>query len=194
MNLAAIKRNCMNRRTAIIINAPGGQWICNGPSAWLVEGLRVNEEAVAALFNLTAKQRDDMLIDEKTIDDPRWTPYGVDGEKDARDVGMLVFHGDAFMAIDCAEGVLWIPYDAIKHIKEDYRSFAVRWRNDEPMVAVYGDMFCEALVMPLNNRSSGEMREMAVKMSGPAWKYPDPDADAAEAEREAEEAVKGNGE
>lgn len=191
MNINAIRRNCMKRRTAIIMDAPYSQWICNGTAAWLVEGLRVDEEAVAALFNLTHKQRDDMYIRQNPMKDPRWSTDWVDGEETAKEAGMLLYHGDVFVAIRCSEGVLWIHYDAVKHIKEDYRAFAVRWKNGEPIVAVYGDLFCEALVMPLDNRSSGEMHEMAAKMAGAAWKYPDPEKEAAEAEEAAEDLFRG---
>lgn len=191
MNINAIRRNCMKRRTAIIMDATYSQWICNGTAAWLVEGLRMDEEAVAALFNLTHKQRDDMYIRQKPMKDPRWSTDWVDGEEAAKEAGMLVYHGDVFVAIRSSEGVLWIPYDAVKHIKEDYRAFAVRWKNGEPIVAVYGGLFCEALVMPLDNRSSGEMHEMAAKMAGNVWKYPDPDKEAAEAEEAAEDLFRG---
>lgn len=54
------------------------------------------------------------------------------------------------------------------------------------MVAVYEDLFCAALMMPLDNRSSGEMRDIARRLCVANYEWPDPERDAADAEAQAE--------
>ena len=52
MNINAIKRNCKGKKIAIILNSvSGSQWITNGQSAWLVEGMVLNVAALEALFD-----------------------------------------------------------------------------------------------------------------------------------------------
>ena len=40
MNLGIIKRHCVARKTALILNAGKRQWICDGSNAWPVEGVK----------------------------------------------------------------------------------------------------------------------------------------------------------
>jgi len=187
MNINAIKRNCKATSRAIILDSMAdGQWITNGTTAWLVEGLRMTVEAVEALFNLTNKQKNDMAIVEKPTTDPRFSYVPFDGEEETEEAGAVVYQDAIYIALPSRGGMLFIPYEPIKHIKDRYRHYAVRWMRGRPMVAVYEDMFCAALVMPLDNRSAGEMREIARKLAGPTYEWPDPERDAADAEAEAE--------
>ncbi len=192
MNINAIKRNCKAASRAVILDSvAGGQWITNGTTAWLVEGLRLTVEAVEALFNLTNKQKNDMAIVEKPTSDPRFcqTPY--EGEEDTEEAGAVVYLDAIYIGLKSSGGMLFIPYEPIRHIKDKYRHYAVRWRDGRPMVAVYEDMFCAALVMPLDNRSSGEMRDIARRLSAPPYEWPDPEQDAADAEAAAEAMLRG---
>lgn len=192
MNLNAIKRNCKARRTARVFNAThGGQWISDGQSAFLVDGLRVDEEAVAALFNLTQKQRTNMYMGESTTSDPRFTFTPLEGEEHTDEAGAMVWDdNEVYVAIPSSRGTLWIPHAAIRHIKPESRRYAVRWRRDRPLVAVYGDLFCQVLIMPLSNVFTEPMRKRAGMMSAPTYQWPDLDREAAEAEEAAEALLK----
>lgn len=187
MNINAIKRNCKATHMAVILDSmAGGQWITNGSTAYLVEGLRLDLEAVVKLFDLTDKQRDKMIMTEKPTSDPRFSFMPVEGEEETREAGAMVFRDAIYIGLPSSAGMLYIPYEAIRHIKADYRRYAIRWRHGRPMVAVYADMLCSALMMPLDNRSAEEMRGIARKLSEPTYEWPDPEQEAADAEAEAE--------
>lgn len=192
MNINAIKRNCKAVSRAVILDSlNGGQWITNGTTAWLVEGLRLTVEAVEALFNLTNKQKNDMAIEEKPTTDPRFCYTTFEGEEDTEEAGAVVYLDAIYIGLKSSGGMLFIPWEPIRHIKDKYRHYAVRWREGRPLVAVYEDMFCAALVMPLDNRSSGEMRDIARRLSAPPYEWPDPEQDAADAEAAAEAMLRG---
>lgn len=53
-------------------------------------------------------------------------------------------------------------------------------------MAVYGDLLCSVLIMPLNNVYAEAMRRMARDMATAAYHWPDDEADAADAETAAE--------
>ena len=187
MNINAIKRNCKAAQMAVILDSlRGSQWITNGTTAYLVEGLRLDVEAVAKLFDLTDKQRGKMSMAEKATSDPRFCETPFDEEEETREAGAMVFRDAIYIGLPSSAGMLYIPYEAIRHIKADYRRYAIRWRHGRPMVAVYADMLCSALMMPLDNRSAEEMRGIARKLSEPTYEWPDPEQEAAEAEAEAE--------
>ena len=187
MNINAIKRNCKAASQAVILDSmAGGQWITNGTTAWLVEGLRLTVEAVEALFNLTTKQKANMTIVEKPTSDARFcaTPY--EGEEETEEAGAVVYRDEVYIGLNSRGGMLFVPWEPIRHIKDKYRHYAVRWRDGKPMVAVYEDLFCAALMMPLDNRSSGEMRDIARRLCVANYEWPDPERDAADAEAQAE--------
>lgn len=195
MNIAAIKRNCLARRRAVILDAlRGGQWVTNGTTAYLVEGMRMDIEALEALFNLPEKTRNNMVIAEKTTADPRFTYIKYTDEESTDEAGAMVYMGAVYIALPSRSGMLYIPLDEIKHIPEQSRYYSVRWWHDRPLVAVRGGMFCEALVMPLDNRSAEEMRSMAAKLAGPTYVWKDMESEAADAEAAAEALFKGENE
>ena len=187
MNINAIKRNCMAARMAVILDSlRGSQWIANGTTAYLVEGLRLDVEAIVKLFDLTDKQRGKMAMTEKPTSDPRFCETPFDGEEETQEAGAMVFRDEIYIGLPSRDGLLYIPYEAIRHIKADYRRYAIRWRYGRPMVAVYADMLCSALIMPLDNRSAAEMRGIARKLTEPTYEWPDMEQEAADAEAEAE--------
>lgn len=195
MNINAIKRNCKGSKTAIILNSvSGSQWITNGQSAWLVEGMTLDVPALEALFDLSAKALAKWIIEEKPAQDPRFSATAMDEEEDAGEMGAVVYQDAVYIGVASEHGMLFIPYDAIRHIKEDYRRYAVRWLDGKPMVAVYGDMFCQALLMPLNNDSAERMREIAMKLAAPTYQWPDAEQEAADAEAQAEALLRQLGE
>lgn len=187
MNINAIKRNCKAKQMAVILDSlRGSQWITNGTTAYLVEGLRMDVGALVKLFDLTDKQIAKMSIAEKSTSDPRFCDIPFDGEEETREAGAVVYLDEIYIGLPSRAGMLYIPYDAIRHIKADYRGYAVRWSHGRPIVAVYKDILCTALVMPLDNRSAVEMREVAHKLDVLTYEWPDAEQEAADAEAEAE--------
>lgn len=185
MNIAAIKRNCKARETARIYNiVHGGQWISNGQSAFLVEGLTIPDaDALAALFDLGLKQIETWYMGESAGLDPRFRREPVPGEEQVKVAGAQVWGDEVYLAMPTSRGLLWVPFEPVRHIKEDARGYAVRWsESGRPLVAVYNGLLCQVLILPLKEPSA--LQRHARAMAAPLYKWDDPVA-RAEAEAEA---------
>lgn len=171
MNIAAIRRNCAAMKTAILLDRGQEQWIFNGHSGFLVVGIRMTTEAIVSLFNLSPKQEDNWDIDERKAVDRRINAYPLPDEEDADACGALILREVTWLAIPSARGTLYIPYQAVAHINPDYRRYAIRWGDGDqpPLVAVYGDMYCHAVVAPATEQTAAELNAMAAAMARPAW-------------------------
>lgn len=196
MNINVIKRNCAARKTAVIYNAVGyrGQWISDGRNAFRVDGLKLDEDALAALFDLSNKQRQAWNLGERIVHDPRFSAVPVEGEEETDAVGAQVYCDDVFLALPSRRGMLYIPFEPVRHIKEDKRLYAVRWAYDRPLVAVYGGHTCSVLVLPVADEDALTLQRLAGKMAGDPyrWEYRGmgDEADAAEAEDAAEAMIR----
>lgn len=186
MNLNAIKRNCMALGNAILMNAPGGQWISNGRAAWPVEAVELDEEAVACLFNLSEKQRNKMHIREMRQGDMRFTDWPMDGEEELEALGILEWCGEDWWALRSSRGVLFVEDAPIHHLKRDYLRFCARWEGGRPLIAVYDGMGLEALVVNAGDSDARRMNALAGKIAAPAYMEDVGDAEAEAAEAEAE--------
>lgn len=187
MNITAIKRNCKARETARIYNiVHGGQWISNGKSAFLVEGLTIPDaDALAALFDLSLKQRETWYMSESAGSDPRFRREPVQGEEQVKVVGAQVWGDEVYLAMPSSRGMLWVPFEPVRHIKEDARGYAVRWSESwRPLVAVYNGLLCQVLILPLNDEEQLALQRNARAMAAPLYQWDDPVA-RAEAEAEA---------
>lgn len=196
MNINAIKRNCAKREKAVIYNAIGhrGQWISDGRNAFRVDGLKLDEDALAALFDLSDKKRRAWNMGERIETDPRFSAVLVEGEEDTDAVGAQVYCDEVFLALPSRRGLLYIPFDSVRHIKEDKRRYAVRWANDRPLVAVYGDLTCSVLVLPAPDEEALTLQRLAGKMAGSPYMWEHrgmgDEADAATAEDAAEAMIR----
>lgn len=165
MNIQAIKRNCVARGTARVIETVyGDQWISDGNNAWPVQGLWLTAEGLEALFNLNRKQTAEMGFYEGTITDERFTRDNMPLEEHTKEAAVVMLCGELVVALPSHEGMLFIPHEPIRHIKTDYRGYAIRWKDGRPLVAVYQGMFCEALVCPVDNGDAEAIRRMAEDM------------------------------
>ena len=162
MKLQAIKQRCKDRDTILILNAGDGrQWISNGSASWPVEGIRIHEGALAALFDLTPKQVKEMRIEELDWSDERFTvePQN-DYELPLEEIGHVLAMGDIWVALKNDKGVLFIRADELKPIdgKDGRYTFMERWaRYEGPMVAVYGDMLTGGLIQPVYGKGAEDM-------------------------------------
>ena len=189
MNLGIIKRHCVARRTALILNAGKRQWICDSLNAWPVEGVKnLDADGVAALFGLNAKKRASMEIRSVDMgDDPRYSLEPTEGEtwEAVKEIGAIALDDEIFIAISTAGGVMFLPRSAVKHIKEENRRFRVRWAGGEwPIIACYGGALVSVLLTPVNLESARAMRSMAKRMAAQAWEPEEEKAATAEAEAE----------
>ena len=69
MNIARIKRKCLEARTIAVMHADEGDWIGDGDAWWTCDGLRFGEEQIVAVMGLTAKRRAMILFVETTPGD-----------------------------------------------------------------------------------------------------------------------------
>ena len=187
MNLNAMKRNCKARGRITIMNVlHGGQWISDGVAAWPVEHVRIDEEAVVSLFNLSEKQRDKLYIRETIQSDERFRAYPLDGEEELMPLGLMEWSGGLWCALKSRDGVLYIEDAPIEHLKRDYIRFAARWAFGRPLVAVYDGLGMAAIILPAENGWARKIQGKAASMAMPAYVWPDAEDEAAEAEEEAE--------
>lgn len=165
MNIQAIKRNCVASGTARVIETVyRTQWISDGNSAWPVYGIKLTAEGLMELFNLSNKQRAETGFYESVSPDDRFTRDKMPLEETTREAAVLMLYGQLVVALPSSAGMLFIPFEPIRHIKADYRRYAIRWKDGRPLVAVYQGMFCEALVVPCGNTDAEAARKMAEDM------------------------------
>ncbi len=180
MKIAAIKRNCAARTTARIYNVIGGrgQWISNGQSAFRVDGLRVDEDAVAALFDLSGNKRVNWFMGETIVTDPRFVREGFDGEEETDACGAQVWCDETYIALPTSRGLLFIPFEPVRHIKDTARRYAVRWsEGGRPLVAVYNGLLCDVLVLPLPDGDAETLQGFARRMTAPPYEWNETEAE-----------------
>lgn len=181
MNLSAIKALTGAGKYCTVLNsADGQQWISEGHAAWLVEDVRIeNEATIASLFNLTDAQVDKARIIIKDTDSLTFTRAGGMDEKELEEAGEMVDAGKVLLCLMSDRGALWVDTDLLKPLRKDYRRYYVRWKEgDDPVIAVYDDLLaCKALVLPLNSVGAEGMREKARKLCAPVaeWKVERPE-------------------
>lgn len=177
MKLQAIKKNCLNKLRFEIINTPSGaQWIGDGGSFWAVDGMRLNEEMIPALFDLTEKQICNCVIREIEVQALMWANReGYRGERKLDPLGMIWCEKDLYLALSLEnEGLIMIPERALKPLRKDdeYRMYALR----DNVVAVYSDLLCDALICPMTPGAVDLIMATANRAAGlPLWAVPEPD-------------------
>ena len=186
MNLQAVKKLCLDARQFLVMNTPeGGQWIGNGGCFYAVSGFRITEDAVPSLFDLTEKQIVGSTIKEYEIENPRWCREACPGEEDLDEIGIIWHDKLLYLALESRKGLLLIPAAALKplRLKDEYRHFCARWTKQEedyPIIAVYGDLLCDALVAPMAPASMQLVMAAANRAASlPVW-VPPKDASARE--------------
>jgi hypothetical protein len=161
MKINAIKRACRARGRCQIYDAPdGGQWIGDGRCFWPVSGLKITEDSVPDLFDLTPKQIDDMLIDQRDAPDWRFGAMMHGSEEALTVVGEVWWAEDVFIALRSGAGLLFIPKSALDPVKDDC-VFYGRWERDDLLVAAYPGFFCKALIAPVDDRRAEKIMQAA---------------------------------
>ena len=123
MNIQAIKKNCLATMQFRLFNAFASQWLGDGGSFWAVDGLRLSEGCIPALFDLTEKQIANSTIAENDVALPIWSREGFDGERELDAIGWIWHDKDLYLALgDTGRGgsgaLLMIPQRAMKPLKK----------------------------------------------------------------------------
>ena len=153
MKIQAIKKLCMDRVCFYIFNCPGGrQFLSNGMALWPVEGIRLTKEMIPALFDISDKQQDKIIIQEMDTADERYTLEPMEGEEELKDLGLVWNSGNFYRALKGEAGVLFIDTALTKPGENKEGKFAYYARrkpgSNIPLVACYGDMLASAIVLP----------------------------------------------
>ena len=195
MNLDAIKRCCADTKWAeVVTDRNGDQWISNNCAMYRVEGVRVDSAGVRELLDLTDKQRGEWCFDDKHTDDWRVNASAIEDDIELREIGRVMLCEETLLVLGGAAGLLMINQKFLKPIRADYRRYFLRIDEEHnPMVAVFGDMWCSALIMPISAFGQRQIRELAETIAGGSWVRQIWDDDAANAEAEAERVAAGMG-
>lgn len=186
MRLQEIKKACNAQGQYAIFNCPDGQqWICNGAAAWPVEGITITAGSVPAIFDLSPKQQAEMSIREGEVSDERFSVTPMEGEEALRELGDVLFHGVIYRALESAAGLILINREWIKPAARATDDLIFTLRAPEgkaPMVAVYADMFCSGLIMPIHQKGVKQIQEeMGRMLMGHVRRIGKDDEDEAEA-------------
>lgn len=166
MNLSAIKRLCLDNGEFTIINAVDGQWIGNGSCFYPVDGVELHEDGVPALFDLTPKKADECNILERPAIDRRFSIMPQDDDTPMTPVGMGYLRGNLYIALKDEQGMLYIPKAAMKPVKWDAVNYFSRGAGGLRIVAVFGDLFCSALICPVTEETAEQIRAEARAVLG----------------------------
>lgn len=155
MKLSAIKKLCMESGSFYIMDAPDGrQWFSNGFAAWPIDGVRVTENSVPALFDLTEDQVGKLFIREMTMPDERFQIEPMNEDMELKDSGMAVWSaGDLYRVLESVGGLLFLPVSCIKpaeYKKAFMRYFERTHPSGEILIAAFADLTAGALVKPAN--------------------------------------------
>lgn len=69
---------------------------------------------------------------------------------------------------------MFVDGDLLKTLRDEYRRYYVRWKDGEPMIAVYDDLYeCQALIIPEKGRVVEVLRDFALKLAGTPFAWPE---------------------
>lgn len=171
MKLNAVKRICKDNGYLGILDTPNGeQWIGDGHAYYLLKNVRVDEEAIAELMDLTAKDLDKMSLRRSTIKDWRFaSTVAPEEEKPLESVGQLMGEdGELYMALR-SDGVLWYIKSAwLDPLRlGDYTTYTERMNDGGAViVAVYNGLIAEAVIGPEGPENATALRARAMRMAG----------------------------
>ena len=154
MKLNAIKKICKDALIFRIINMPdGAQWIGTGCAAYPVEGFRVTADMIPAIFDLTEKVQEKMIIREEAgTEYKRLALVPMEGEENLENLGLVYAHNNFYRALLSKNGVIFINNKYTKPAENkdgDFVFSARRMENDKmPLIACYADMLCGAVIVP----------------------------------------------
>lgn len=152
MKLQQIRRNCMANKRFVIVNAgDGGQWLSDGLNYYRLVGMQLSESLIPNVFDLTDKQMGKMIVKTEERGETIFCQrYHVDGQA-LYELDWIWMYDQRIMLLDCEGTTLYVTEAALKagSYREWSNFYLVRDVNDEPMVALFNGVFCDALLSPL---------------------------------------------
>lgn len=187
MKLSAIKRCCAETKWAeVVTDTWGCQWISNLAGMWNVVGLRIDAESIKELFDLNEKQAAKWRITEREVKDRRVCAGEREEDIELKEIGRVMLGDEVLLLLSGAEGLVMINQMYVKPTRAEYRRYFLRTHPEHnPMVAVFEDMLCSALIMPVSAYGNRSLQEMAEAIVYGKWAVADSEQ-AADAEVAAE--------
>lgn len=191
MNLSAIKKCCgQTKRAEIITDRNGDQWISNAVAMYRAR-IGMDADTLVELLDLTGKQIGEWMIGEVETRDWRVSAYPDDRDVPMEEIGRVMLGNETLLVLSGDPGIVLVNARYLKPVKDDYRRYFLRHEEGAvPMIAVFGDLTCSALVCPISDRGNRTIRKLAEAIAGRPWVVPT-ESDAANAEAEAERMMKG---
>lgn len=123
MQLQKIKKYAMSTMQCTIIHtAESGDWIQCGIAAYSADGVPLNVDVLAALWNLTSKERDQLNIQSATLEDIGYDEEAWSSVSDADDIEIVYqdaieAQGDIVRIYKSYAGTLYLPTAALKPVE-----------------------------------------------------------------------------
>ena len=123
MQLQKIKKYALSTMQCTIIHtAESGDWIQCGIAAYSADGVPLNVDVLAALWNLTSKERDQLNIQSATLEDIGYDEEAWSSVSDADDVEIVYqdaieAQGDIVRIYKSHAGTLYLPTAALKPVE-----------------------------------------------------------------------------
>ncbi len=170
MNIGKIGKLCEKSHWLYIMNneTNGEQWISDGNAAYFVDAdIRVTEENVIPLFDFSKGKKKRPIIRSGDVAATNiYSSERVEDEELLEAIGSVIYSDAIMLALKSADGMLFINKKYLSPVtKSDYLEFYLRKNGNKPTVAVYSNMFCEAVISPYAGRSAEDVREEAAKIA-----------------------------
>lgn len=170
MNIGKIGKLCEKSHWFYIMNneANGEQWISDGNAAYFVDAdIRITEENAIPLFDFSKEEKKRPIIRSGDVEATDiYSSQRVEDEELLETIGSVIYADVIMLALKSADGMLFINRKYLSPVaKSDYLEFYLRKNGNRPVVAVYSNMFCEAVISPYAGRSAENVREEAAKFA-----------------------------
>ena len=170
MNIGKIGKLCEKSHWLYIMNneTNGEQWISDGNAAYFVDAdIRVTEENVIPLFDFSKEEKKRPFIRSSDVQATNiYSSQRMEDEELLEAIGSVIYSDAIMLALKSADGMLFINRKYLSPVaKSDYLEFYLRKNGNIPTVAVYSNMFCEAIISPYAGRSAENVREEAAKIA-----------------------------
>ena len=168
MKLNAIKRCCMATGQFLVFRSPEGRWLSNGSACWPTDGVVIRAEVVRAIFAISRKQMETIVIQEREVDDERLALGVAPHEEELKMRGQVWDDGRLYAILQGRSGVARLIDTAwlkpAESSDEDMRFF-LRPGSGGDWVAAYGGLLAAAIVAPepveRAEKIMGRVRELA---------------------------------
>lgn len=170
MNIGKIGKLCERSHLLYIMDNPrnGEQWVSDGNAAYFVDAdIRITEENAVPLFDFSKEEKKRPIIRRGAAAATNiYSSQRVEDEELLEPIGSVIYGDRIMMGLKSADGMLFIDRKYLAPVaKSDYLEFYLRKNRNIPAIAVYSNMFCEAVISPYAGKSAEDVREEAAKIA-----------------------------